>query len=271
MNEGVDPGPVSGTPAELIDTHCHLDDECYAGDLGRVIEDSRARGVNRWIVVGFAPERWNSTLAVVRQVPGMSHMLGVHPSYADDWSPALAAGLESLVASTHPVAIGEIGIDLFRGETNISQQLSAFDAQLDLTIDHGVPAVIHMRSAETEVLRLILSRRTLPHLIFHSFDGSAQLRDVILDHGFTIGFGGLATKRSADNLRDVIKTIPLDQIVLETDAPYLTPRGAKGGRNVPGNVAIIARSLADLLNTSVTEVATVTTTNAERVFGLTRN
>lgn len=270
MSERADRLPLSSEPPELVDTHCHLDDESYAGDLDRVLDDSRARGVGRWIVVGFAPGRWATSLDVVQGVPGMSHMLGVHPGHASEWSPAVAAQLESVVTTTHPVAIGEIGIDLFRGEINISEQLSAFDAQLDLALDHGLPAVIHMRSAETEVLNLLLNRQALPHLVFHSFDGSARLRDVILERGFTIGFGGLATKRPAANLREIIKTIPLDEMILETDAPYLTPRGAKGSRNVPGNISIIAGFLANLLDTPVSKVATVTTANAERVFGLTR-
>lgn len=268
MSERAKPGPVASKPPLLVDTHCHLDDECYAGDIDRVIEDSRARGVNRWIVVGFAPERWASTLAVVREVPGMSHTLGVHPGHADIWSSTVAARLDSLVTTTLPAAIGEIGVDLFRGETNISRQLAAFDAQLDLAIAHGLPAVIHMRAAEAEVLSLILSRQALPHLVFHSFDGTARLRNLIVDRGFTIGFGGLATKRSAENLRKVIKTIPLEQVVLETDSPYLIPRGVKGSRNSPGNVAIMADSLAHLLSTSLSQVARATTSNAERVFGL---
>ncbi|HEV2067867.1 MAG TPA: TatD family hydrolase [Thermomicrobiales bacterium] len=270
MSERADRVQLGSKLLELVDTHCHLDDESYAKDIDRVLDDSRALGVSRWIVVGFAPGRWATTLDVVRGVAGMSHMLGVHPGHASEWSSAVAARLGSLVATTRPVAIGEIGIDLFRGETNISQQLSAFDAQLDLALDHGLPAVIHMRSAETEVLNLILSREALPHLVFHSFDGSARLRDVILERCFTIGFGGLATKGPAADLREVIKTIPLGQIVLETDAPYLTPRGVKGSRNVPGNIPIIAGFLAGLLNTSVPEVARVTTDNAERVFGLIR-
>lgn len=269
MSAPDDRHPARSAPQPLIDTHCHLDDERYRGDMERVIEDSRARGVNRWIVVGFAPERWTSTLDVVREVPGMSHMLGVHPGHADDWSPVVTGRLRSLVRNTRPVAIGEIGIDLFRGETNGSRQLSAFDDQLDIALEHGLPAVIHMRAAETEVLNLILSRPTLPHLVFHSFEGSTRLRDVVVDRGFTIGFGGLATRTSAAELRDVIKTIPLDQMVLETDSPYLTPRGVKGSRNVPGNTAIVAGFLAELMDTSLSEVAMVTTTNAERVFGLT--
>lgn len=252
----------------LVDTHCHLDDDVYAADLESVIEESRSRGVTRWINVGFEPERWHSTVALSNRVEGMSHMLGLHPGHAEEWSPDLRARLESLVTISQPVAIGEIGLDFFRGETNASAQRIAFDEQLDLAVELNLPAVIHMRAAEDEVLGLLKSRRTLPHLVFHSFEGTMRLRDFVVEHKSTIGFGGLATRASAADLRLLIGTIPLDQIVLETDSPYLVPTGTKGRRNVPGNVAAIAKFLARFSGTSVAGVADATTRNAERAFGL---
>jgi TatD DNase family protein len=254
----------------LIDTHCHLDDDVYAEDLEGVLKESRSRGVDRWINVGFAPDRWDSTLDLTRKTPGMSHMLGLHPGHAGEWSAHVSDRLVSLVASTRPVAIGEIGLDFFRGETNVAAQRRAFDSQLELAVERELPAVIHMRAAEDEVLDLLRSRRVLPRLVFHSFEGSARLRDFVLETGSMIGFGGIATRSSAADLREVIRTILLDQIVLETDSPYLIPKGARGRRNVPGNIPIIADVLAGLLGTSFAEVASATTRNAERIFGLAR-
>lgn len=258
----------SGTPPTLVDTHCHLDDKAYQGVFQRVLDNSRARGVTRWIVVGFAPDRWESTLDVARDVPGMSYMLGLHPGRADEWSPSVSDRLQSLLASTRAVAIGEIGLDFFRGETNSSAQMVAFNDQLDQAVDRNLPAVIHMRSAENELLRLLRSRQALPPLVFHSFDGTMGLRDFIIDNGSVVGIGGLATRTSATDLREVIRTIPLDQMVLETDSPYLIPKGARGRQNVPGNVAVIAKFLAGFLNRPLDEVAETTTRNAERTFRL---
>lgn len=253
---------------ELIDTHCHLDDEVYAADLDSVIEDSRARGVTRWINVGFEPDRWQSTVALSNQVRGMSHMLGLHPGYAGQWAPEVRVRLESLVTTSRTVAIGEIGLDFFRRETNARAQRSAFNEQLDLAVEMNQPAVIHMRAAEDEVLDLLKERRTLPQLVFHSFEGTMRLRDFAVEHGSTVGFGGLATRTSAADLRLVLRTIPLDQIVLETDSPYLVPSGARRKRNAPANVAVIATFLARLHGTTIAEVAEKTTRNAERTFSL---
>lgn len=253
----------------LIDTHCHLDGDVYADDLESVIEDSRSRGVTRWINVGFELDRWRSTISLAKGIPGMFHMLGLHPGHADEWSPELRTCLRSFLATSQPVAIGEIGLDFFRDETNVSAQRTAFDDQLDLAVELNLPAVIHMRAAENEVLTLLEHRRTLPHLVFHSFEGTTRLRDFVVEHHSTVGFGGLATRASATDLRLVIGTIPLDQILLETDSPYLVPKGVRGRRNVPGNVAIIAEVLAEFLGKSFTEVAETTTRNAERRFDLT--
>lgn len=254
--------------SELIDTHCHLDDDVYADELGSVLQDSRSRGITKWINVGFEPDRWRSTISLAKGIPGMFHMLGLHPGHASEWSPELRTCLRSLLATSQPVAIGEIGLDFFRGETNLSTQRTAFDDQLDLAIELNLPAVIHMRTAEDEVLSLLENRRTLPHLVFHSFDGTMRLRDFVVEHGATIGVGGLATRASTPDLRLVLGTIPLDQIILETDSPYLVPKGAKGRRNVPGNVAVIADVLAELLGKTRAEIAGMTTRNAERAFGL---
>lgn len=258
----------AGRLPALIDTHCHLDDEAYADDLEDVLQQSRSRGVSRWINVGYAPNRWSSTLRLMQMVPGMSHMLGLHPGYADEWSSNVSHQLHSLVASTQPVAIGEIGLDFFRGETNLAAQLRAFGDQLDLAVERGLPAVIHMRAAENELLNLLQSRQTLPLLVFHSFEGSARLRDFVLETGSMIGFGGMATRASARDLREVIRTVPLDRIVLETDSPYLVPQGARDRRNVPANVVDIANFLAGMKDASLAHVAAVTTQNAERAFGL---
>lgn len=253
---------------ELIDTHCHLDDDIFAGDLESVFVESRSRGTTRWINVGFEPDRWRSTVALANDVEGMSHTLGLHPGHAEEWSPQLRTHLESLLATTRPVAIGEIGLDFLRGETNAFAQRKAFNDQLDLAVELNLPAVIHMRAAEQEVLGLLRNRRSLPHLVFHSFEGTMRLRDFVAEHGSTVGFGGLATRAPATDLRKVIGTIPLDQIVLETDSPYLVPKGARGGRNVPGNVVVIGEFLAGFLGKSLAEVAETTTRNAERTFGL---
>ncbi len=253
---------------KFIDTHAHLDTESFADDLGAVLAESRARGVSRWINVGYNEERWRSTLSLARRTPGMSFMLGLHPGEADSWSDALSENLARLARDTGPVAIGEIGIDLYWRQDNLDLQREAFVAQLRLARELALPAVIHMRDADNALADVLETVDHLPHIHFHSFDGNARLRDWVLDHGATIGVGGLITRRGSEDLQRWVANVPRERVVLETDAPYLKPRGIRGTRNQPAYLVKVAQLIAELWHTSVDDVARITSTNAERIFQL---
>ncbi|MGC4107003.1 MAG: TatD family hydrolase [Thermomicrobiales bacterium] len=250
----------------LIDTHCHLDDAAFADDLDQVLAASRAAGVNAWIQVGFEPARWQSSIDLVERTPGMALMLGVHPSSVDLWSPQVAAELRRLVAAHGAVAIGEIGLDFFwDGNPSLETQRAAFTAQLDLARELGLPAVIHMRNAEDEILTTLRGREPQP-LLFHSYDGGPALTDIILEWNAYVGVGGLATKAKSDALREQLLRIPLDRIVLETDSPYLIPARMRGRRNTPASVRRISEFLGTLRAESAATIASITTTNALNLF-----
>lgn len=249
-----------------VDTHCHLDDMSFDEDVGEVIRSSRAVGVDRCIVVGFSPDRWGTTLDLADRYSGIFVMLGVHPANAPEWTPPTADSLDKLIRQRRPVAIGEIGLDYYRGETNEQQQEAAFSQQLDLAVKQNLPAVIHMRSAESPVIALLNGRTNLPTLVFHSFDGTDRLTDWILDHDAYIGVGGLSTREKSADLRAQLKRIPLERMVLETDAPYLTPRGFHHRRNTPQSIPLIAAHLASLRGCSIQQVAEITTRNAAHLF-----
>jgi TatD DNase family protein len=250
----------------FVDTHCHLDDEGFANDLDEILDRARADGVTRWINVGFNPDRWEAAVALGKDHPGMSYMLGVHPGDAPIWDEDVHKALQNAVALYQPVAIGEIGLDFFRGETNGDEQVAAFNAQLDLALDHGIPAAIHMRDAEEIILSVLNSRDALPTLLFHSFDGSEAMTNWVLDSGSYIGVGGLATRTKSTRLQDQISRIPLERIVLETDSPYLVPNGFKHRRNTPESIPRIAAFLGQLLGHAIDDIAMQTTANAERLF-----
>ncbi len=253
---------------ELVDTHAHLDLEQFADDLDKVIADSRVAGVTRWINVGFDPERWVSTLALADRIDGLHAMLGFHPGSVDAWSAPAFNQLSALAREQRPLAIGEIGIDLYWSQDNLEVQIEAFRAQLDLAGELGLPAVIHMRESDPAMLETFDTHGSLPHIHFHSFDGGPALRAWALEHGATIGVGGLITRNGTDALREWVTAIPRDRVVLETDAPFLKPRGIRGTRNQPAYLVKSARLLADLWQVDLDSVARTTTTNAERIFGL---
>lgn len=256
---------ASGMPG-YVDTHCHLDDVSFDDDLADVLDRSRQVGVRRWINVGFNPDLWSSSIALAGRFPGMSCMLGVHPGDAGVWNDDVRQRLVSHLEHARPVAVGEIGLDFYRGETNLDQQVDVFNAQLDLALDHGLPAAIHMRSAETEVLGVLRSRSQTPRLLFHSFDGSGELTDWIIEHDAAVGVGGLATRTKSRHIHHQLRRLSLDRLVLETDSPYLVSNGFKHRRNTPESIPCIAAFLACLFETSADQVAAQTTRNAERVF-----
>lgn len=250
-----------------VDTHCHLDDTAFEHDLESVLERASQQGVRSWINVGYEPARWTSTIELSRRFAGMAFTLGMHPQSAGQWNDDTAGELERLLAGTRPCAIGEIGIDLFRSNHGLEGQLTAFDAQLDLALQYALPVVIHMRSAEPEVLSALGKRRQHPPLLFHSFDGSDALTEFILSTDSLIGVGGLATRGKSVTIQQQLQNIPLEQMVLETDSPYLVPARQKESRNTPASIPVIATFLSGLTGLSRETIADQTTINAERFFG----
>jgi TatD DNase family protein len=259
--------PAESSHFRYVDTHCHLDDASFDPDRAEVLARASAAGVRSWIVIGFEPDRWQPAIDLAAEYPGMHHVLGTHPQSAATWNTATRDRLVSFIQDHRPRAIGEIGIDLFRSQDGLQQQQTAFDDQLSLALDHRLPVVIHMRHAERETLDVLRNRRANPPLLFHSFDGGPDLVRYILDHDAMIGVGGLATRAKSATIREHILQIPLERLVLETDAPYLVPARRKGSRNTPEAIPVIARFLADLRGASLETIARQTTTNAERFFG----
>jgi TatD DNase family protein len=197
----------------------------------------------------------------------MSIMLGVHPSSADAWSDDTRAALRRQIEETGAVAIGEIGLDFLRRAPEPDVQRRALIEQLDLALECDLPVVIHMRESEAELLRLLTDRTTLPPLLFHSYDGGPELTDFILATGSFVGVGGLATRQKSGRLRAELQRIPLAQIVLETDAPYLIPARQRGRRNTPAQVRTVASFLANLTANDDETISTTTTRNAFTYFG----
>lgn len=251
----------------LIDTHTHLDDPAFAADRDAVLRASVSAGVSAWVNVGYSPERWETTIALTEATQGMAHMLGLHPQDAAAWNPEIARRLEELVVRTGARAIGEIGLDYAPRAGDHACQRAVFAAQLALAQRLRLPVVIHMRDAERDLVDTLSSIEPSHPVLLHCFDGTAELWTLARERGYLLGVGGLATRAKSQVLRDLIKETPLDQLVLETDSPYLVPARQKDRRNQPAAIALIARFLGELTGWSPAEIARVTTRNAERFFG----
>jgi TatD DNase family protein len=252
----------------MIDTHCHLDDHQFAHDLEHVLQRSREANVTRWILIGYDPERWDHAIDFASRHEGMSHTLGVHPACARAWNDDTELRLRELLQASGARGVGEAGLDFYRDNAPYDIQARTFSAQLEMAANLNLPIVIHMRAAEDEILHILSDGRSLPTLIFHSFDGSEKLMDFVLATGSYVGIGGLATRQGSTGLRSLLTNVPMEQILLETDSPYLVPARQKDRRNQPVHIATIASLMAEVLGTDPLTLAAQATMNAERVFGL---
>lgn len=255
-------------PPSLIDTHAHLDDPAFDGDRTAVIAAARAAGVERIVNVGYDPERWATTVALAAASPTIVVVLGLHPQQADAYSDAVGDALEAAIAAGGARAVGEIGLDLFRPTVDLEAQRHAFWEQIGLAARLRLPIVVHQRAAEGPLIDVLENAPAPPGVLLHSFDGTALLSQFAVDRGYLLGVGGLATRASAGALQDVLQGVPVDRIVLETDAPYLLPAGIRGGRNEPAHVAAIAGRLSPLWGLTLDDFAAQTTRTARRFFGI---
>ncbi|HEX3303452.1 MAG TPA: TatD family hydrolase [Thermomicrobiales bacterium] len=251
-----------------IDTHTHLDDKQYINDLDAVLTDAMAAGVSGMVNIGYCPERWTTTLALAERYPRVSYALGLHPGNADEWSESLMDDLTSLLERVDPVAVGEIGLDYYWTQENKAVQRMSFERQLELAHSRSLPIIIHQRDAAADVAAILRNAPADLRVVLHSFDGDPELSDLARERGWMIGVGGLMTRRQSEALRSGLPGFPLEQMLLETDSPYLVPSGVKARRNVPAMIPLIAERLAGVINRTVDDIAQLTTRNAERIFGL---
>jgi len=254
---------------DLIDTHCHLNDEKAFPDPAAEITFAVANGVKRMIVVGTHPEDWPKALELAQRFPQIHAIVGWHPNYTAPYDPASLPWLEQLLANPKVVALGEIGLDYHWDYAPRDIQHRALRDQLLLAKRVGKPVVFHAREAYADLLDVLEESEPHPYL-FHCFAGNAEeaRRGVAL--GAYFGVDGPVTYKNAEPLRAVLATIPSDRLVVETDAPYMTPVPFRGKPNRPAFVRYVNDSLSTTLALTTDECAALTTANAERFFGLGR-
>ncbi|HUZ00404.1 MAG TPA: TatD family hydrolase [Thermomicrobiaceae bacterium] len=252
----------------LVDTHCHLDLETFDADRDEVFTRARDVGVDHFLVIGFAPERWQTTLALTQAQPGVFAAVGLHPSEAERYSPNLLVSLDAAAHADRVRAIGETGMDYHWDGASPAVQRAVFEAQIALAKSLGLPFVVHQRDAEADTVD-VLRATNPPHAgVMHCFTGDLDFADECLALGLHLGLGGAVTFRKATALHEVVRRAPVDRLVLETDAPFMAPSPHRGRRNEPAYVELVARRVAELREIDVEAVATVTTRNARVLFHL---
>lgn len=252
----------------FIDSHCHLDDEQFAGDLSAVIERATQAGVHAMITAGVDVASSRAVVALAERSTQVYAVVGIHPQHADTLNDATRAAIRELASHPKVVGIGEIGLD-FReaGEQNPPReiQIKNFVAQLDLAAELGKPVVIHNRNANDALMEILQQRKTARGIL-HCFAGDLAMAYQAIELGYLISFAGNVTFKNAKPLQSIAQALPPEKIVLETDAPYLSPW--RGKRNEPANVARVAAKIAELKNIETELIAHTTTRNSARLFGL---
>lgn len=250
----------------IVDSHCHLDVAAFDNDRGQVLSRARSAGVAAIVVPGIHAQGWAGLLAVCAAEPDLFPALGLHPVFVDRHGAADLDELTQRIAEVAPLAVGEIGLDFFIKDLDRDRQLALFDAQLSIARDAGLPVLLHVRKAHDQTLAM-LRRAQVVGGIAHAFNGSLQQAQRYLDLGFKLGFGGMLTFERSSKLRALARDLPLDAIVLETDAPDLTVASHCGKRNSPEYLPEVLAALAEVRDEGLSELAHRTTQNARAVLG----
>lgn len=249
-----------------FDTHAHLDDPALFEELDLVLENMNLAKVSRVLVPAVSPDHWEDLLDLRKHAP-IYLALGVHPSEVKlDWQ---LTRLESLLAEEKVLAMGEIGLDYYHSKDHKERQQELFYEQLKMAKKHHLPVLIHNRDAHQDVRALLDEVDNYEDgVVFHAYSGSAEMAKIDVKKGAYISLAGPVTFRNARVPKEVAEVVPLAHLLIETDAPYLSPHPFRGKRNEPARVVLVAEEIARIKGLSVEEVAHATFDNASRVLGL---
>ena len=254
----------------MIDTHCHLDGEEFCDDLDAVVARAKETGVEAVGVPGIDLKSCETVMEVCRRYPGYCYpMLGLHPEEVrGDWESVLAQLRQYRLSDI--IAIGEVGLDFYWSREFEMEQLQAFEEQVRWSVEMQLPLMIHCRKAQNELVAILKKYKdNLPGGVFHCFTGNAlEAQELLQFDRFVLGIGGVLTFKKSHLPEVLPATVPLNRIVLETDAPYMAPVPKRGERNEPAFVAYVMKRLAEAYGVSDEEVARQTNANCEKILNI---
>jgi TatD DNase family protein len=259
-----------------IDSHCHLDmlprwvegeltPEAVSQEIDQAIQRASDAGVEWILNPGSTWDETPDVLAVAERHPHVFASVGIHPHEADSWDDASYERLKALAAHPKVLAIGEIGLDYYYAHGSREAQHRAFREQLRLARELALPVIVHTRDAEDDTVA-ILNEEGATYGVIHCFTGTTALAQTTLEMGFYISFSGMVTFKKSEELRATAAVVPLDRLLIETDAPYLAPPPHRGKRNEPAYVVKVAEALAEVHGVGLAEIAERSTENALRLF-----
>ena len=252
----------------FFDTHAHLQWKSFDIDRELTIKRARNQEVFNILNIGVDIDTSCKAIDLANQNPGFFATVGIHPHNANLMNEKTLKILKELSENKMTVALGEIGLDFYRNFSPKEMQKEAFKEQLILASDQNLPVIIHNRQAESDILTILLEFKGKIKGILHCFSGDLDFAQKSIDLEFLISFAGNITYPKANNLREIVKQINLENILIETDCPWLAPQSVRGKRNEPSYLPIIAQEIAELKNLSLEEIAQATTKNSKKIFNI---
>ncbi|BES72699.1 TatD family hydrolase [Marinobacter nanhaiticus D15-8W] len=251
----------------LVDAHCHLDYPEFADDRDRIVESCREQGIERIVIPGVRAATWSRVAQTVAGNPALYYCLGTHPWYVDEHEDGDLERLrERLVdRSSQCVAIGECGLDRLHGE--LDRQMPWFEAQVDLAKSLKMPLVVHSVRTNDEVGAVLRKKAFDERVLIHGFSGSPEQARALVDTGCLLGIGGVITYARARKTRRAVTEVPLECLVLETDAPDMPPEGVAKGENTPLNILAVFKALCDIRPEPEARIAEQLLANVNRLYG----
>jgi TatD DNase family protein len=254
----------------LVDSHCHLDYEDFSAEgVEEIVSRAQAAGVGHFLTICTEIAKFKQVLAVAEKFPFMHCTVGTHPHHAADASEMNVSKDEIVSSAKNPkvVGIGETGLDYYYKHSPEAEQQKTFATHIETALETDLPLIIHTRDADNDTIRIMRDTGGgKARGVMHCFSGGPKLAEQSLALGFYISFSGIITFKKADELREVVKMVPLDRILVETDSPYLAPVPHRGKRNEPAFVAHTAQMVAELKQLPVDAIAAQTTENFFRLF-----
>lgn len=253
----------------LVDSHCHLDFPDFAGEIDAVILRARAAGVGTMLTIGTSLQKFPQVQAIAERHAEIWCSVGVHPHEADRESGVDADKLVDLTKHPKVIGIGETGLDFYYEHSSRAEQERSFRAHIEAARTAGLPLIVHTRDADADMARILRDEMAAGRFrgLMHCFSSSRRLAEIALELGFYISLSGIVTFKNADELRATVRALPVERLLVETDAPYLAPVPHRGKRNEPAFVAHTAATVAKLKELPIDDLARITSDNFFALFG----
>ncbi len=251
----------------MVDVHAHLTDQKF-DDVEQVVFRAEENGVNKIICSAYNLLSSQQAVDLSKKYYQVFANVGVHPENVEEWNEETLKKLENLSKNSKIVAIGEVGLDYYWRQDTKEKQKQIFVEQINLANKLNLPIVVHSRDAMGDTIEILKNNQPNKESLLHCYSGSVESAKILMDLGFSFSFGGVVTFSNAKTAVEVVKFLPIEKILLETDCPYLTPVPFRGKRNEPKNVVYVADMIARIKNMTIEEVAAKTTENAKRLFGI---